>query len=117
MKKLQEVIDLIFKTLPNSIDVNEHDEYVPDNTLYGDMDYFLNSNARLEVNVSLGFKGEYLISIFYLDEDYELKHELFRNNDDGDYESYFNIEELDKYKIIALFSERFGWIEKFEETK
>ena len=50
-------------------------------------------------------------------EDYELKHELFRNNDDGDYESYFNIEELDKYKIIALFSERFGWIEKFEETK
>ena len=26
MKKLEEVIDLIFKTLPNSIDVNEHDK-------------------------------------------------------------------------------------------
>lgn len=85
-----------------------------------DMGYYLNSENYLQIKVL----DENTVQIYYVDEDgeecgcYYLGEEV---DEDGivtteNGEEYLNVDELDKFKLIALFSKKFGWIERFEHT-
>lgn len=140
--KLGEVIDLIYSTLPHQIDRTPKGEFVIRESIPGLTEeefnscfsknefyekylkkveegrgYFENSENNLKVEI-LSID---CIHIYYEDEDGEDSFFLGDCEDDEDDEEndgeaiYLNPNDLDKNKIIALFSKRFGWIENFED--
>ena len=105
---LDRAVDIIFDVLPNSIDITPEGEFVCDDTSYGDLEYFENSQAMIQIVVQS--KNE--IFIYYYgdnDETYTVSDDCGRD--------LLVIDKLDedefKYKIIAMFSETFGWVENF----
>jgi len=105
---LDRAVDIILDVLPNSIDITPNGEFVCDDTSYGDLEYFENSQAIIQIVVQS--KNE--ISINYSGDD----DETYFVSDDCGYDlliiDKFDEDEF-KYKIIAMFSETFGWVEKF----
>lgn len=110
--KIGEAIETVLETLPYSFDVTEDGKYVADDTEYGEEGYFLNAECTIELAVY----GKNTIAIkYYCEDDYYIEI----TDEDGDGE--INVEPLTKdelrYKVISMFSNDIGWIEKFESWK
>jgi len=116
--KLGEVIELIFKILPLTIDLDTNDKFVANDTVWGEEGYFMNSENDLVVKIL----DTETIQIYYADEDGEEEGVYFlgeEEKEDGIIEGdeFLRIDELDEQKIIVLFSKRFGWIDEFDSFK
>ena len=110
---LDRAIEIVYEVLPNSIDQTPSGEFVCDNSSYGDKDYF--DNSAFSLKVIMENKDSFFIEYHSTDND----DKEYLDDSQGDLFQFREINDEVKFKhrLIAMFSETFDWIEKFEQYK